>query len=168
MRAQEVRDPEAFRTAVEPLLLEDEARHNLPLGISGTLVDRPDIYPEFHLWLVEDCSRVVAGALITPPHQLILAAPDDPEVHDALCGAIVAARESLLAALSICKTLLTDSSSAACAATEDPSTENTAISISASGMLTAHATALAMTALSVVPSCSAINNTFDITAILCL
>jgi hypothetical protein len=39
---------------VEPLLLEDEARHNLILGICSTLVEHPGVYSEFYLWLVKD------------------------------------------------------------------------------------------------------------------
>ena len=37
-----------------PLLLADEARHNLILGLAATLRDHPQLYPEHRLWLVED------------------------------------------------------------------------------------------------------------------
>ena len=46
-----------------PLLLADEARHNLILGLAGTLRDHPDYYPDFGLWLVEDGERPVGAAL---------------------------------------------------------------------------------------------------------
>lgn len=91
MTARRIPDPRAFRRAIEPFLLADEARHNLPLGIIATLIERPDVYPDFRLWLVEDGGRVLGGAIITLPHQLVLAIPDDPAVHDALTGAIVSA-----------------------------------------------------------------------------
>ena len=42
-------DPVAFRERVSPFLLTDEARHNLLLGIAGALVERPEVYPAFHL-----------------------------------------------------------------------------------------------------------------------
>ena len=38
-------DAAAFLAEAEPLLLADEARHNLILGIAGTIRDSPDLYP---------------------------------------------------------------------------------------------------------------------------
>jgi len=52
--------------------MADEARHNLVLGIAGTLHRTPEVYPEFRLWVVEDKEDVVGAALITPPHNLVL------------------------------------------------------------------------------------------------
>lgn len=71
----------------EPLLLADEARHNLILGLAGTLRDQPGLYPDFGLWLVEAVGAVAAAALRTPPFRLVLAGRDG------------AALESLAAAL---------------------------------------------------------------------
>ena len=69
-------DPVAFRERVSPFLLTDEARHNLLLGIAGALVERPEVYPAFHLWLVEDAARSVVGAAtLTPPFNLVIARP---------------------------------------------------------------------------------------------
>jgi uncharacterized protein len=56
-----------------PLLLADEARHNLILALAGTLRDRPAFYPDFGLWLVEDAGEPVAAALRTRPYNLVLA-----------------------------------------------------------------------------------------------
>ena len=56
-----------------PLLLADEARHNLVLGLAGTLRDQPGLYPEHRLWLVEADDAVLAAALRTPPYRLVLA-----------------------------------------------------------------------------------------------
>ena len=53
-------------------LLADEARHNLILGLAGTLRDEPGLYPEHALWLVEDAGAIVGAALRTPPYNLVL------------------------------------------------------------------------------------------------
>ncbi len=45
-------DPLRFREAATPYLMRDEARHNLMLGICSTLVQEPQIYELFDLWLV--------------------------------------------------------------------------------------------------------------------
>jgi hypothetical protein len=83
-------DPASFLAAVEPVLLEDEARHNLLLGIAGTLRDRPGLYPEHRLWSVERDATIVGAALQTPPFNLVLARPRDdgaiPALADALAG----------------------------------------------------------------------------------
>ena len=68
-------DATTFLAEAEPLLLADEARHNLILGIAGTIRDTPDLYPLRSLWLVRDADEVVAAALRTPPYNLILAKP---------------------------------------------------------------------------------------------
>lgn len=73
MVVKRLSDPGAFLEAASPLLLEDEARHNLVLGIGGTLRDHPSVYPEHRLWLVEDGDRVVGAALQTPPFNLVVA-----------------------------------------------------------------------------------------------
>jgi predicted GNAT family acetyltransferase len=68
-------DATAFLSEAEPFLLADEARHNLILGIAGTIRDAPDLYPLRNLWLVRDGGEVVAAALRTPPFNLVLARP---------------------------------------------------------------------------------------------
>ncbi|MEX2645268.1 MAG: GNAT family N-acetyltransferase [Gaiellaceae bacterium] len=77
-------EPGEFLDAASPLLLEDEARHNLILGIAGTLRDSPELYPERRLWLVEDGADVVAAALRTPPFNLVLARPRAEDALDRL------------------------------------------------------------------------------------
>jgi predicted GNAT family acetyltransferase len=71
-----------------PLLLADEARHNLILGIAGTLRDQPELYPAHELWLVEDDGAVAAAALCTPPNRLVLAQPGAPGALEALAAAL--------------------------------------------------------------------------------
>jgi len=82
-------NPEEFLAVAGPLLLEDEARHNLILGLAGTLRDRPGYYPEFDLWVVERSGEVVLAALRTPPFDLVLAQPADERALAALATALV-------------------------------------------------------------------------------
>lgn len=56
-----------------PLLLADEARHNLILGLAGAVREHPDVYPDHALWLVEDGGAPVGAALRTRPYNLVLA-----------------------------------------------------------------------------------------------
>jgi predicted GNAT family acetyltransferase len=81
-------DAESFLAAAEPLLLADEARHNLILGIAGTIRDSPDLYPLRSLWLVRDGGRVVGAALRTPPYHLILARPQTARALAELAEAV--------------------------------------------------------------------------------
>ena len=87
MVVKELDDPGTFLEAVVPLLLEDEARNNLILGIAGTLRDYPSTYSEYRLWLVEDGDRLAGAALQTPPFNLVVALPgasEAPVLADAL------------------------------------------------------------------------------------
>jgi uncharacterized protein len=83
-------DPSGFLTAAGPLLVEDEARHNLILGLAGTIRDRPDYYREFRLWVVDRAGDVVAAALQTPPFNLVLAQPADEHALEALADDMAA------------------------------------------------------------------------------
>jgi uncharacterized protein len=86
MRLRSVEDPAAFLAAAAPLLLADEPRHNLILGIAGTLRDSPELYPERRLWLVEDGAEIVGAALRTPPFNLVLARPHDERALEQLAA----------------------------------------------------------------------------------
>jgi uncharacterized protein len=88
VEVRRIEDPAEFLAAAGPLLLEDEARHNLILGLAGTLRDRPGYYDAFHLWIVEDDGEVVAAAVQTPPHNLVLATPVDENALVALAEAL--------------------------------------------------------------------------------
>jgi GNAT superfamily N-acetyltransferase len=90
MRARRSSDPTEFLAAATPLLLQDEVRNNLVLGIAGVLRDRPGYYPEFRLWLVEDDSAVVGAAVQTPPFNLVVAKPADDTAASSLADAIAA------------------------------------------------------------------------------
>src|SRR5215203_2836093 len=82
-------DPRAFLEVAEPLFAGSEARHNLMLGIAGTLISQPDVYPEHRLWVVTDGGRPVAAALRTPPHHLVLTDPLDPTALESLLEAVL-------------------------------------------------------------------------------
>jgi uncharacterized protein len=88
MTVERLDDAESFLAEAEPLLLADEARHNLILGIAGTIRDSPELYPERSLWLVRDGGEVVGAALRTPPYNLILARPRGPEAVADLADAV--------------------------------------------------------------------------------
>ena len=88
MHVKRLDDPAAFLAAAGPLLLDDEARHNLILGIAGTLRDHPQIYREHRLWHVEHDGRVVGAALQTPPFNLVVARPAGAGVLAALAEAL--------------------------------------------------------------------------------
>jgi uncharacterized protein len=88
MEVERFEDAAEFLAQAESLLLADEPRHNLILGIAGTIRDSPDVYPLRSLWLVRDGADVVAAALRTPPYNLILARPASPAALEALAGGI--------------------------------------------------------------------------------
>ena len=88
-------DPEAFRREGAPVLLADAARNNLPLGILQTLLDEPQVYPSFHLWLAVGDEGPVGLALQTQPHNVVLAEPLDDAAVEVLAEAAVADGEPL-------------------------------------------------------------------------
>jgi hypothetical protein len=84
MRVEAHDSVEQFLARSRSLLLADEARHNLILGICSTLVTAPSVYPVFHLWTVEGDGECVAAAVMTPPFNLALARPAVPAAIEAL------------------------------------------------------------------------------------
>jgi uncharacterized protein len=87
MDVRRLHDPVAFLEAAGPLLLEDEARHNLILGIVGTLRDHPSLYEGYFLWLADE-GGVQGAAVRTPPYNLALARPRSREALEALAAGI--------------------------------------------------------------------------------
>lgn len=79
MQVVRVTDPLEFRERTERFLVQEEARHNLMLGMTATLIERPGAYDEFLLWVVEHEGTAVAAAIDTPPHGLMVSRPG----HDA-------------------------------------------------------------------------------------
>jgi predicted GNAT family acetyltransferase len=86
MEAVRLDDPAEFLAEAEPILLADEARHNLLLGIAGNA--RDGVYEDVQLWLVWDGGEIAAAALRTPPYNLILARARSPEALAALAEAV--------------------------------------------------------------------------------
>lgn len=79
---------EVFLEQAGPLLLEDEPRHNLALGIASFTLDHPEVYTELRGWVVRDAGDVVGAALRTPPYNLVLARPRVVRALEALAAAI--------------------------------------------------------------------------------
>ncbi len=74
--------------ALGDVLLADEPRHNLPLGLLATARAQPEVYPEVVGWVVRERNGVVGGALRTPPHNLILLRPARDGVLEALADSV--------------------------------------------------------------------------------
>jgi predicted GNAT family acetyltransferase len=72
-----------FLALAGSLLLADEARHNLILGIASTIADQPDTYRDAGYWVVDG-----AAALRTRPNPLVLARPRDERALRDLVDAI--------------------------------------------------------------------------------
>jgi predicted GNAT family acetyltransferase len=95
MQVRRFDDAEAFREAAIPYLVRDEARHNLLLGISSTLVQEPGLHELFDLWVVSEGDEVTGAALRTPPFNLVLAQPATDAALDALVDRLVSEGQDL-------------------------------------------------------------------------
>jgi GNAT superfamily N-acetyltransferase len=83
-------NPAAFRRDGAPVVLADVARNNLVLAILQVLLDDPDLYPVFHLWLAVHEGRPVGVAMQTEPFNVIVAEPLEDDAVGALAEAVVA------------------------------------------------------------------------------
>jgi hypothetical protein len=81
---ERIHDAARFLDHASSLLLPDEARHNLILGLADTIQRNPEVYPDHSFWLVRDGSVVVGAAMRTPPHNLVIARPRDDAALSAL------------------------------------------------------------------------------------
>ncbi len=88
MQVRRYSDAGEFLEASRPLLLAAEDRHNLILGITGTLIHRPGFYSDYRLWVVADDDAPQAAALITVPFRLVLAEAADPAALRVLVDAV--------------------------------------------------------------------------------
>ena len=88
MEVQRYRDPRAFRRDAAPILMASPGRNSLALTVLQILIDQPDVYPNFHLWLAVQDGAPVAAAMQTHPHNVILADPIDPLVLEELAAAV--------------------------------------------------------------------------------
>jgi hypothetical protein len=88
VKVERLEHAERFLEEAEELLLRDEARHNLVLGIAGVVRDRPEVYRDPRFWIARDDNVIVGAALRTPPYGLALAPPVDAEAVAALATSI--------------------------------------------------------------------------------
>ena len=101
MRLTRFDDGPGILAAAGDYLVAREAQHNLPLGILGTLRDRPEVYPEPpYLAVVMDGDPIALVAVRTPPWDLVLSeagVPERriPEAVDVLIGDLLTAAPDL-------------------------------------------------------------------------
>jgi predicted GNAT family acetyltransferase len=77
LRVKRFEDAQAFLAATGEFLTAREAEHNLLLGLAGTLVARPHVYPQPpYLAAVVRGPHVVGAGLRTPPYGVVLSEVD--------------------------------------------------------------------------------------------
>jgi predicted GNAT family acetyltransferase len=90
MELRRVGSVAAFLGLAGEFLAAREAEHNLVLGICSAMLGDPTIYPEPpYLGVVIDGDRVVAAAMRTPPHALILSETDVPQAAGVILDDLV-------------------------------------------------------------------------------
>lgn len=72
MRVQRFEDVKTFYQQVEPFLMQDEAAHNVILGLCSTLMLGNPYESPPYLAYCEDDGEIVGVALRTPPHNFML------------------------------------------------------------------------------------------------
>ncbi len=88
MEVRRYSDVDAFLAAAGAFLAAREAEHNLFFGVLASLRDTPEAYtgPAYLAVVTGDVGEVVAVALQTPPHRLILSETDHPAAVEALAA----------------------------------------------------------------------------------
>lgn len=86
-------DVHGFLGAASDFLAAREAEHCLVFGIASVIADHPGVYTDPRFWTVHDGDRVVAAALRTPPHNLLLSQIDEPSHLAALAHDVLASDE---------------------------------------------------------------------------
>jgi uncharacterized protein len=84
-------DPAAFELAARDFFAAREAQYNLLAGLTGTLIERPDVYGSATPYLAivhDDAGHIALVALRTPPHRLIVSAASDPAAIDVLVAGV--------------------------------------------------------------------------------
>ncbi|HEY8114963.1 MAG TPA: GNAT family N-acetyltransferase [Actinomycetota bacterium] len=82
-------DAVEFLRLAGALLERDEARNQLPLGIAGNLLARPDAFDVVRFWVVRDGEESVAAAVRTEPFNLVLGDPSAEAALGPLLEAVV-------------------------------------------------------------------------------
>jgi uncharacterized protein len=83
-------DAVEFLRLAGALLERDEARNQLPLGIAGNLMERPDEFEVVRFWVVREGDEPVAAAVRTAPFNLVLGDPSSEAALGPLLDAVVA------------------------------------------------------------------------------
>lgn len=87
-----------FMNRARAPLEEQEAANSLIIGIPARLIDNPDYYSKYPIYMatVDDGDRFVAAAVRTPPHRVIIysALVDDPAPLRLIADDLVAVGES--------------------------------------------------------------------------
>jgi hypothetical protein len=79
-----------FLGAARAFLAAREAEHCLLFGLTATMVEHPGLHADPRFWTVHEGDRVVAAALRTPPHNLVLSQFDEPGWAAALAADVLA------------------------------------------------------------------------------
>ena len=79
-------DPQSFEIASRAFLAAREAENNLLIGLTATLLERPDAYGSAPYLAVvrDDAGAMALAALRTPPHNLVVSTASDPSALSAL------------------------------------------------------------------------------------
>jgi predicted GNAT family acetyltransferase len=89
-------DATGFLAHAGDFLAAREAEHNLVLGLSSRLENTPLLYGEpAYLAVLEDDGEVVAAALRTPPHNLVLSEIDRPAAVELIAADVRSAYDAL-------------------------------------------------------------------------
>lgn len=112
MRFEFFMDPQAFKDAVFPFLLQNEAQNCVKLGVIENLIVRPSLSHKTFLAAVRDDAAggaVVATALMTPPHPLGLSPMSLQALHALFKGLrpLHAHVSSVLGPTEICEEMAT-------------------------------------------------------------
>ncbi|MBD2450472.1 GNAT family N-acetyltransferase [Nostoc sp. FACHB-152] len=85
MKVRKFQDAKEFYARIQEYLLQQEALHNLLLGICHTLIHHPERFDETpYLATVESDGEIVAVAMKTPPRPLLLSKITDFQAVDLL------------------------------------------------------------------------------------
>jgi uncharacterized protein len=90
MEVLRIGDAVEFLRLAGGLLERDEARNQLPLGIAGSLLARPDAFEVVRFWVVRDGDEPVAAAVRTDSFNLVLGDPSSEAALGPLLEAVVA------------------------------------------------------------------------------
>ena len=82
-----------LRSVSEPFLMRNETKHNLLLGLLSTLEADPNFYGESaYFGAVIENGEIVAVAIMTPPHNLVVSGCEDGEALTMIASDVLAFR----------------------------------------------------------------------------